>query len=264
MSRYLEQDVLPPLGALCLDYTDDIHRPPGDPLNPESFHFPLIHETIHNATLWKVVNSQEYPEEFIQSIADACKRLAERGAVGVITSCGFLAQIQKKIAGRIPIPIATSSLLQIPLLLTMRPENEHIGVITFDSETLGNAHFEGIGITCDLRKRITVIGCTPSGPLRGIIQRGEPYVHEELEKELVSRAKVLVEHDPLVSVIVLECTQMPPYARAISQATGLPVYDVIPMIDWFYSGLKPKFVKEDIHKEDAKRARVRSEKELSK
>ncbi|QLG74116.1 hypothetical protein HG535_0F06280 [Zygotorulaspora mrakii] len=264
MSKYLESASLPPLGAICLDYTDDIHRPPGDPLNPESFDFPLIHEIVPNATLWNVVKPEEYSEEFLESIADSCRRLAERGAIGVITSCGFLAQMQTRIKDRIPIPIATSSLLQIPLLLTMRAANEHIGVITFDAETLGDAHFEGIGIDTNMRKRITIIGCTPSGPLRGIIQRGEPYIHEELEEELLSRAKILLEQDPSITVIVMECTQMPPFSKAVSSATGLPVYDVITMIEWFYSGLKPKSVKPDVFKQEGMRTRQRSQKELAK
>lgn len=262
MSKYLDKEVLPPLGALCLDYTDDIHRPPGDPLNQDSFDFPLIHEVISNGTLWKIVNSEEYSEEFVESIADACRRLADRGAIGVITSCGFLAQIQRRIAKIIPIPIVTSSLLQIPLLLTIRSENEHIGVITFDSETLGEAHFSGIGINKEMQKRITVIGCPASGPLRGIIQRGDSYIHEELKNELIDRAKTLMIEDPLVSAIVLECTQMPPYSKAISSVTGLPVYDVTTMIDWFYTGLKPKSVAKDLHEKDGMRKRLRSEKEL--
>lgn len=62
MSKYLESASLPPLGAICLDYTDDIHRPPGDPLNPESFDFPLIHEIVPNATLWNVVKQKSTPK----------------------------------------------------------------------------------------------------------------------------------------------------------------------------------------------------------
>ncbi|SCV02397.1 LANO_0F17612g1_1 [Lachancea nothofagi CBS 11611] len=264
MSFYPSSKELPALGALCLDYTDDIHRPPGDPLNALSFPFPLLFEKVQKASLWNVVSSREYPDEFLQQFVDACVKLANRGAVGIITSCGFLSQVQKRIAGKIPIPIATSSLLQVPLLLAMRPESEHIGIITFDSSTLGDVHFEGIGVTKEMRERISVIGCPDDGALRGVIQYGDAYIHEELEAEIVECAQELLIHDPKISVFVLECTQMPPYAQAVFRETGLPVYDVITMIDWFYSGLEPKTTLPDDNKDGGKRRRARDAKELVK
>lgn len=264
MSFYLSPQELPPLGALCLTYTDDIHRPPGDPLNALSFQFPLIYETVKNATLWNVVASEQYTEEFLQNFIDACNKLANRGAVGIITSCGFLAQVQQRLAAKISIPIITSSLLQVPLLLAARHVNEHLGIITFDSSTLGEAHFRGIGVTSEMLKRITIIGCPANGALRGVIQNGDPYVHEELEAEIVTGAKDLISRDPQITVFLLECTQMPPFAQAIFHATGKPVYDVVTLVDWFYSGLRPRTFRTDEFREEGMRRRLRSEKEQRK
>jgi hypothetical protein len=39
---------------------------------------------------------------------------------------------------------------------------------------------------------------------------------------------------------VLECTNMPPYAAALREALGLPVYDIYSMISWFHAGLRPR------------------------
>ncbi|SCU82141.1 LAMI_0B09098g1_1 [Lachancea mirantina] len=262
MSFYPSTENLPPLGALCLDYTEDIHRPPGDPLNGLSFKFPLLHEKVEQASLWNVVSAEAFSEEFLERFAEACLKLSRRGAVGIITSCGFLAQVQQRLASKVPIPIATSSLLQIPPLLAMRPQNEHLGVITFDSATLGDVHFKGVGIEDSMRSRLTVIGCPANGCLRGIIRDGAPYIHEELEAELIDCALKLLEKDQQITAFVLECTQMPPFSTAIGKATGLPVYDVVTLIDWFYSGLQPRTFPMDAHKSAGLKRRERSDKEL--
>lgn len=38
-----------------------------------------------------------------------------------------------------------------------------------------------------------------------------------------------------VKIILLECAEMPPYADAIRQVSGLPTFDVISLIDFFHS-----------------------------
>jgi hypothetical protein len=39
-----------------------------------------------------------------------------------------------------------------------------------------------------------------------------------------------------MGAIVLECSMLPPYARAVQEATGLPVFDFVTMINYFYEG----------------------------
>jgi Asp/Glu/hydantoin racemase len=44
----------------------------------------------------------------------------------------------------------------------------------------------------------------------------------------------MISDHPEVGAIVLECTNMPPYARAVQQATGLPVFDIVTLTHWVY------------------------------
>lgn len=264
MSYYPPDEELPPLGALNLDYTDDIHRPPGDPLNEDSFEFPLIHQLVEGATVQSVVFSGVYPDEFVQKFADACNKLQERGAAGVITSCGFLAQLQSRLSAMVTIPIASSSLLQIPSVFAILPPSKKIAVLTFDKKNLQKPLFDGVGIPLLYQERIVVYGCSDDGHIKDFIIEGGPYIKEKLEEELVTLAQsVLAEHDD-IGAFVLECTQMPPTAKAIQKATGLPVFDVITMINWFYSGIRARTHKDDPNKEAGLRRRVRSEKEQGK
>lgn len=62
-----------------------------------------------------------------------------------------------------------------------------------------------------------------------------------MEGEMVGAAGELVDgiarDGERLGAIVLECTQMPPYAEAIQRRVGVPVYDVYTMGMWFYEGL---------------------------
>jgi Asp/Glu/hydantoin racemase len=59
---------------------------------------------------------------------------------------------------------------------------------------------------------------------------------------MTSVAAKLVELHPEVGAIVLECTNMPPFARHVQDATSLPVFDVVTMVKYAYSAaLRQRF-----------------------
>ena len=60
------------------------------------------------------------------------------------------------------------------------------------------------------------------------------------EQDILDAGRELVARHPDVGAIVLECTNMSPYAAALQSATRLPVYDIYSMISWFHSGLRPR------------------------
>lgn len=124
--------------------------------------------------------------------------------------------------------------MQVPSLRALIPANKAIGVLTYDSTRLGEAHLLALDIKPE---DVRMWGTPDDGHLRGICARGEKYDAERLQKELVDQARAMTSRYPEIAVVVLECTNMPPYADAIQRAINLPVYDVYTMGTWFYSGL---------------------------
>ena len=59
-------------------------------------------------------------------------------------------------------------------------------------------------------------------------------------QDIIDAGRSLVAAHPEVGAIVLECTNMPPYAAALQAAIGMPVYDIYSMITWFHAGLRPR------------------------
>ncbi|KAJ4346376.1 uncharacterized protein N0V89_010305 [Didymosphaeria variabile] len=227
---------LPPLGFLAVEVS--IHRPPGDPFNPSTWPFPLIHTLVPGSSEAQIVTSTTYPPAFIERFVSAGKELAAKGCIGIITSCGFLALAQRELASKLPIPIATSALVQIPSICAFLGSEAIVGVLTYDEERLGVAHLEALGVDAG---RVRIKGMPKGGHLRRVIQEGEKYDEIRMEQEMIDAVGELLEKvtgsGDKLGAIVLECTQMPPYAGAIQRRVGVPVYDVYTMGMWFYSGL---------------------------
>ena len=56
-------------------------------------------------------------------------------------------------------------------------------------------------------------------------------------EEHVRVARRLLSEHPDVGAIVLECTNMPPYAADIQRETGLPVFDMVSLVTMVHGAL---------------------------
>ncbi|EMC93431.1 hypothetical protein BAUCODRAFT_125289 [Baudoinia panamericana UAMH 10762] len=228
---------LPPMGFIAVQCY--FHRPPGDAWNEQTWPFPLIRETAEGSKESQLVIGEKYDDTFINNFVEAGKRLADRGAVGILTSCGFLAMAQPLLAERLPIPISTSALVQVPSILAFMPQSASVGILTYNGEKLNFGHLQQLGVPDSARTRVHIVGAPSDGYLQNLVREKGPFDREGIESELVRAATALVTKVPSIQALVLECTQMPPYAEAIQAALNgkVRVYDVHTMGCWFYSGL---------------------------
>lgn len=85
---------LPPLGFIAIECF--FTRPPGDPFNEQTWSFPIVRQLAVGTAESQVVSSTDYSDAFLDRFVNAGKILAEKGCVGIITSCGFLALAQSR------------------------------------------------------------------------------------------------------------------------------------------------------------------------
>ena len=143
--------------------------------------------------------------------------------------------ISTRLADRLPVPVAASSLLQVPMIRSILRPGQSIGILTFDGDVLGADVLKAINIpdTSDLH----IKGVPKEGNMRRYIRDGAPYIHHTLSAELIQAARELLKDQPTIAVLLLECTQFPPFAIDLQRALRMPVYDVVTLAKWFYSGL---------------------------
>lgn len=210
-------------------------RWPGDVGNASTFSFPVQYRVVRESSPAEMVKLGS--GAMLAPFRRAAEELVLTGVDGIATSCGFLALYQKELAAALPVPVATSALLQVPMVEATLPAGRRAGVLTYAPEALGAATLAGVGVRPD----IAVGGFSPGMLFRdGIAQGRADIPRAALEAEVVQVAEALLAKDPAIGAIVLECTNLSPFSAAIRDACGVPVYDVVSLIEWFHAGLRPR------------------------
>lgn len=221
------------VGILMLDAR--FPRIPGDMGNGLTWPFPVLYKIVRNATPDLVV--RQGATGMLNHFIEAARELIADGADGITTNCGFLALFQDELAASLGVPVATSSLMQVSMVDSLLPTNKRAGILTISSATLGSEHLKKAGCKPD-----TPIGGTPEdGVFTTVILNNKLELDvEQARRENVAAAISFKQKHPELGAIVLECTNMVPYAKDIQMATGLPVFSIYNFINWFQSGLNPR------------------------
>jgi Asp/Glu/hydantoin racemase len=214
-------------------------RIPGDMGNALTWPFPVLYRVVRGASPERVV--LQGARGLLPDFLDAAEDLVRLGAEAITTNCGFLCLFQKELAERVRVPVATSSLMQVPWVQATLPPGKRVGVVTVSAATLTPAHLQAAGVPTD-----TPVEGTEGGRefFRVLIKAEKDDLNVALaEQDILAAGRALVSRHPDVGAVVLECTNMPPYAAALQAELGLPIYDIYSMVAWFHAGIRPRTFK---------------------
>jgi len=203
--------VKPFVGLLVLDTR--FPRLPGDAGRPDSYRMPVRAQVVRGATPSRVV--READPGVLGPFIQAAWALEAAGAVAITTSCGFLMRWQAELQAAVSVPVWTSSLLLLPQL-------RRAGVLTVDAQALQDIP------AC---AGVPVEGLAPGCHLQRALLDNLPTLDAALaEQDVLAAAARLVQRHPGLTDLVLECTNLPPYAQAIAQSTGRRVHDLLTLV----------------------------------
>jgi len=228
----MDQAVGASLGVIMLDTT--FARPPGDVGHPASWRCPVRFARVQGASPDRVIRHDA--EGLIPDFVAAGRELIAAGCGAIITSCGFMARHQRTVAEELGVAFAASSLLQLPMVARSLGKGRVPGVLTYDASSLGPENFLESGADA----ATPFVGMPERGAFRSLIEGGARYDAAALEREMLAAARDLVLRRPDVGAIVLECTNMPPFAQAVSKAFGLPVFDILTLGHWLFAATAPR------------------------
>ena len=221
-----------PIGILMLEA--QFPRIPGDMGNAATWPFPVLYRVVAGADPDRVV--RQGAPGLLDPFIEAGRDLVRQGAEVITTNCGFLALFQAEMSAALQVPVATSALMQVPMVQALLPPGRQVGVLTVSAATLTPQHLAGAGCPADL----PVVGTDHGQEFsRAILGNQMTLDVDAARHDLTVAARRLVADHPDVGAIVLECTNMPPYQQDIRAVTGLPVFSIVDFVTWLHAGVAP-------------------------
>jgi len=220
------------IGVIGLDTA--FTKIPGHIRNPATFDFPVAYEVVPGATAARVVTQAD--PTLLRPFVAAARALEARGVGAITTACGFLVLFQRELAAAVGVPLFASSLVQLPMVHRMLRPDQKVGVLTAKRPALTPRHLRAVGAQ-DVP--VAVAGMEEQPEFREVmLEARRPELDAgRLEQEALGVADALVRAEPAVGALLLECTDLVPFAHALQARTGRPVFDIVTLTGMVHATL---------------------------
>ena len=208
---------------------------PGNVANLSTYDFPVVMKVVPNCTQERIHIGDP---TLVDDIIATAKQLEAEGARAICAACGFFGNFQEQVADAVDIPVYLSSVIQLPWIKAGLKINQEVGMLTADIHGITENLFRSCGITNSDYVKVKGLGELPE--FSAIVESRGSFNNNILREEVVDAALELIEENPNIAAILLECSDLPPYASDIQRATGLPVFDFITMIKWAHMATTQK------------------------
>lgn len=222
-----------PVGILLLQ-TTNLKFIPGSVGNAGTWSVPVRYKVVPGLETDLVLGPNG--KHLSGAVAQAAIELVEEGAQLITSGCGFMARFQAAVRSAVDVPVLLSSMLLAPVLQTMLPDGKSLGILTANASLLDADVLAGAGVGAN-STRLAVAGLERCPAFcRAFLGDGELDV-DSVRAEVIEAAITLVRDRPDVGILLLECSELPPYAAAIQDAIGMPVFDFTSMVEFMVSGM---------------------------
>lgn len=210
------------VGVLCLKTRHPLL--PGNVQHAHAHPPGVIFHAIELADPWPLMRGEPQVEGLV---IEGVNALTAQGVGAVAGACGSFAYYQQAAAEAAAVPTFLSIMTQVPFLLQSLGADRKLGVICAVQSSMNPRVFAQCGI--DNPERLAF------AQLRGRRNFDLLMDREELPDPIALRAEALdaaaeLARDPQVAAILLQCSELPPYAHDIQAAFALPVFDMTLLI----------------------------------
>lgn len=213
-----------------------------------TYDFPIRIKLIEN---WVCLpkEEQQLPQWEVSEFIRCAKELEKEGVAAITTYCGMTGSIQNDLTESVNIPVFTSNLLMVPFISRIIGKNKRIGILSASSDMILRDNGKALR-DCGIDSTIPIA-------IKGMVESEysetwrtqyclnpeeeidkHQYDPVKVEQMIVKVTKQLLSEFSDVGAVVLECTEMPIYAKALQNATGLPVFDSSDMVRYVHSAFQ--------------------------
>jgi len=205
---------------------------PGNVVNATTYPFPVRYKLLTGGTQDRIHGADPSIAELV---INAGRELEQEGVRAIAGACGYLGNYQQQVTAALNVPVFLSSLLQVPMIYHALKPGQRIGILCADGPALTSQLLENCGVTPEIP--IAVLGLEDRPAFSSITYSKGEFNFEQIQKEVVDGACQLAEEYHDIGAILLECSDMPPFAWAVQAAVKRPVFDFVTMINWIYQGV---------------------------
>ena len=218
------------IGILVIDIAYPLA--PGNVANASTFPFPVLYKILEGVKPEKLLAGDP---EILEILLEGGRELIAQGARSIVGACGSFAYFQKAAARAFGVPTYLSIMTLVPLILQSLRPDQKLGIIAADARAITPKVLE----QCDVvsRERLAFASAIETPEFSKLLTAPEVFSSEVCEAEIAALAERFVADNPEVGAILLQCSDLPPYAASIQKVTGLPVYDMSLLIEWLQSTL---------------------------
>lgn len=201
---------------------------PGDLRNAATFRYPVLYRTVPGLTAAACASGDP---AVAAKVIDAARWLEAHGVRLIAGDCAAMLAFQDAVRAAVRVPVALSSLLQLPSIARGLEQSRAILIVAAERSHLAPE----LLARDDLRVANPLIlrGMQEGAEFRAaVLERKGTLDSERVSDEIVRLAEAALAAHPEIGAVLLESARLPPYARAVQRATGLPVYDFVSMIDF--------------------------------
>lgn len=215
-----------PIGIL---YIDDVWYPmlPGNVVNGWSYDFPVRLKAVEGLNVDRLFAASD---GVLEDLKQAIEQLEQEGVRAITGACGFFGNFQREAAAAAHVPVALSSLVQIPWIQPLLHPDKKIGILTADASSITPRLLQSCGVFDTSRLAFGDLRHAPE--FSCILEGRGDFDNGKVKQEMLNVARNLLLENPDVGAILLECSDMPPYAAYVQNEVGLPVFDFMTMIHW--------------------------------
>jgi len=202
---------------------------PGNVANASTFSFPVRYRILKRTTTWQILN---HDPALLDLILEGGRDLEKDGVRAIVGACGYFGYYQKQAAAQLNVPVFLSSLLQLSMIRQSLKPGSKIGVLCADGKSLSLDVLRACGI--ETATDLIIAGVQDLPEFKNILHCTCHFNPAQMERELAAFAQNLIAEHPEIGALLLECSDMPPFSWSIQNATGLPVFDFITLINWVH------------------------------
>ena len=210
---------------------------PGDVGNASSYGYPVLYRTVPDVTLERLIEKGDL--SLTEKVIEEARMLEAFGVTAITSDCGYMMHFQEQVAAAVKIPVMLSSLLQLPFIASMLGPEQAVGIVCANRKRLTGKLLAKAYPAARIPVHVAGLETCPNfrGP---ILDETDTLDSDLIEAEVAATAEALCRDHPEIGAILLECSNLPPYAHAVQTRTGRPVFDFLTMIDFVRSAGRRK------------------------